>query len=373
MKNDDGKKRDSVIRVLNIMGGLDCGGLETTVMNYYRHIDRSKIQFDFLITIDGKNYYEDEAISLGARIFRRPMRTKNPIGNMLGLARVLRQNADIRIIHIHNSSSVVAIDAMLAMFYRIPMRIVHSHSVLPASPLIHKLFQPLLRITSTHWAGCSILAGKSLFGEKAWDRGSPCIIPNARDTDAIRYDAERRKIVRKELQLENQLVIIHVGRLVKEKNHGFLLEAFAYAIRKEPQIALLLVGDGELRPAIEDNAALLHLGENVRFLGQRDDVADLLQAADVFVLPSIREGLPGAAIEAQAVGLPCLLVDSISPECRITELAWFLPIDRGPEIWAESILSCKSIDRHDTQEEIRNAGYDIHDAAKWLEEFYLAQ
>jgi len=371
MKNDNEIKRGSVVRVLNIMSALVCGGMETTVMNYYRHIDRSKIQFDFLITIDGKNYYEDEAISLGARIFRRPMRTKDPIGNMLGLTRVLRNNADIKIIHIHNFTSVVAIDAVLAIIYGVKTRIVYSSSDIRANaPFIHRVFQPLLRTAATHWMAGSTVAGISMFGEKAVSR--LLLLPRARELESYKYDPERRDATRKRLHLQEQLAIVHVARFDKAKNQIFLLKAFSCALKKNKGMVLLLAGDGELMPKLKKIVGGNDLTDYVRFLGQRDDIPDLLNAADMFVLPSLHEGLPGAAIEAQAAGLPCLLSDTISPECNVTDLVEFLPIDKGPEIWAERMLEDKRASRMDTSEEIRKAGYDICDAAKWLESIYTS-
>ena len=363
-----------MIRVLNVMGGLELGGAETTVMNYYRYIDRTKVQFDFLITIDEKNYYEDEAISLGARIFRRPMRTRNPIKNARKLAKVLAENPEIRTVHIHNSSSVVAIDCLIAMLRKLPIRVVHSHSALSSKSLIHRAFQPLIRFATTHWVGCSVEAGRSMFGEKAWDCTNKAqIFMNARDLEFFRYNPDQRQQMRKRLQICNQLVVIHVGRLVAPKNQTFLLEAFSQAVKTKPDMILLIAGDGELHAQLVSKASELNLSGNIRFLGMRGDIPDLLQVADIFVLPSLYEGLPGVAIEAQAAGLPCLLSDTVSSESKITDLVGFLPINKGPEIWAERMLAYSDFNRRDTLEDVRKSGYDIRDEAKRLENFYLCQ
>ena len=362
-----------MIRVLNVMHSLTLGGLETTVMNYYRNINRSKVQFDFLITSEHRDYYEDEAISLGARVFRRPWRTRKPIQNAVKLALVLTNNPEIKIVHMHSSNSIAAIDAFVAALCQISVRVVHSHSELAKfQPPLQRLHRPLLRIIATHWVGCSDQAGLALFGERAWSSSNKTMLCyNARDLKVYRYDSERRRVKREELGIESNFALIHVARLDVSKNQGFLLEAFSHVMKSDPSIVLLMAGDGELRSILENQSSALGLDDCVRFLGQRDDIADLLQASDVFVLPSLYEGLPGAAIEAQAVGLPCLLSDKVSLETMITDEVEFLPITNGPNIWAERILSLREYERRNSQQKMRTAGYDILQEAKKLEEFYL--
>ena len=361
-----------MIRVLNVMGSLQCGGSETTVMNYFRHIDRTKVQFDFLITVDDKNYYEDEAVSLGARIFRRPMRTKRPVVNALKLINTLRKNPEIKIVHIHNSTPIVAIDVFLAMLMGVPVRIVHSHSNNPNKIFMHKFFQFVLRLTATHGAGCSIDAGISLFGRKGWDIVDTRVINNARDLKSFRYNESRRQYIRDELGLNNKIVLINVARLHDVKNHVFLLNSFSYAYKKKSNLVLLIVGDGNLRAELEEKAASLSLGSAIRFLGMRNDVADLLQAADLFLLPSLHEGLPGVAIEAQAAGLRCFVSDTVPAGVRVTDLVEFLPIHGSPKIWGNKILNNDVIARRDMMDAVSASGYNISDAAKELEKLYSA-
>ena len=362
-----------MIRVLNIMGSLACGGAETTVMNFYRNIDRSRIQFDFLVTDNGhEHYYKAEALSLGARVFTRPMRTKHPIRNALELYKILKKNPDIRIIHIHNFLSLVAIDTLLAMLLNVPIRIVHSRCEIPQASAIHRLFQPLLRATATHWFACSTEAGISLFGKDAPHNKKFMLFPNARNLDPYRFSQEKRYEVRRALGLNNKLVLLNIGRLYEQKNQTFLLKAFALAAKKNPNTVLLIAGDGELRTDLKKNATALGLDNHVQFLGLRDDIPELLQAADIFVLPSLFEGLPGGAIEAQAAGLPCLLSDTVTRETKVTNNVEFLPIDEGPDVWAERIVNCRAYSRSDAIDNVRRAGYDIVDAAGKLAEFYAA-
>lgn len=361
-----------MLRVLNILGTLYTGGIQETLMSYYRNIDRSKIQFDFLVTdVENHYYYEDEAISLGARVFRRPLRTKAPIGNMKGLVRVLKENPEIKIVHIHNSTPLMAIDALIACCLGVPVRMAHSRSAHTQINLLHRLFRPLLWSTTTHKIGVSTEAGVFLFGEKVMNTGKLILIHNARDLERFRFDVRKRDSLRREMGLENCFVLINIGRLVPVKNQGFLLEVFMATQKKIPNLTLLFVGDGELRDVLEQETAQRRLGDAVRFLGNRDDVPDLLQAADLFVLPSLHEGLPGVAVEAQAAGLPCLLSDTITRETDVTGNTEFLPIGGTSEKWVESILACKNFIRRDTFKEVCDAGYDIKKAANILENFYL--
>jgi len=357
--------------------GLGLGGMETTVMNYYRHIDRSKIQYDFCFTervYNENHYYEKEAICLGAYIYRSPLRRKSIIKDSIAFVKELKKHRDINIIQIYSTRASLSyvLVLLLAKMAGIKVRIAYSANDIRAyCGFTHKVCRILVRILATKMVAGSTEAGLSMFGKRAKDKVS--LIPRARNLEDFRYSPEKRRLKREELKLNNQFVIMHVGRMVKEKNHAFILELFAQALKKNQDMILLLAGDGELRSDLIDKATALSLGDKVRFLGQRDDVPELLQASDLFVLPSLHEGLPGVAIEAQTAGLPCLLADTISKESRVTELVEFLPIDKDVHIWTERILAYRNFERRDTSEDVRKAGYDIKEAAKWLEGFYFNQ
>jgi len=365
-----------MIRVLHFVN-LSVGGTGVSVMNYYRHIDRTRVQFDFLITADNRDdperqsYFANEAKMLGANVYWRRLRPKQLIKNYRVLKRILRENPEIRVFHSHTGYAVrPAMDSLIAMLLRVPARIVYSSNDIRSQySWRQRAVQPLLRFATTHWTAGSVAAGISMFGEKA--RKKLILIPRARDLNAYRYNPERRQMMRKELQVVDQYVILHVGRLVEQKNHTFLLDVFAHAQGMNPNMALLIVGEGELRHELIAKATELGLGDSVRFLGQREDIHNLMQAADLFVFPSLYEGLGGVAIEAQTAGLPCLLADTIPAAAKITELAEFLPINEGPMIWSQHIMEYRNFDRRDTVDAVRRAGYDINDAAKWLENLYL--
>lgn len=362
-----------MIRVLNIMGwGLGCGGAEARIMNYYRNIDRTKIQFDFLMPTheyeDG--FYYEEAISLGAKVYSGP-KSKNLFLRTLNLGRILKKNPEYKIIIVHHDKPKFAMYTAIAKLLRVPVRIVDSCNHIPNMPFTMKAFRPLLRLTATHLMSVSEKASNSMFGKKA--SGDVILFKQARDLNIYRYSPERRPEMRKKLGVADELVLLNVGRIGKQKNHAFLLDAFALVRKEYPETMLLVAGDGDSRELskLREQAFALGLDNAVHFLGQRSDIPDLLQAADIFCLPSLYEGLPGAAIEAQAAGLPCLISDTVAVEAKATENVELLPIDKGADIWVRRILAYKDFDRRDTIDIMRKKGYDIGGAAQWLEAFLL--
>jgi len=371
------KENKSVIRVLNI-APLNIGGMQTTIMNYYRNLDKNKIQFDFLSVHKGvgHGYYEDEVHMLGGRVFHIYYSRENLLFDFSfhrAFMRFLKNNPEIKIIHIHGGSPArTSIFGVLSMISGLPIRIIHSRGAQGTFPFFVSIFRPLARYCATHWLGCSTEAGQSLFGKKAWDNSNKTFLfENARDLEQFRFKPQQRTQKREELGIDNQFVVLHVSRLDPIKNQILLLDALAHAVKVQPNILLLMAGDGVLRNALEDKVNYLCLNDHVRFLGMRNDVPELLQAADLFVLPSISEGLPGVAIEAQATGLPCLLADTISPEAKVTNLVEFLPINKGAFIWGDYMLRYENFERQDTLDDVRRAGYDSRDAAKKLENFYF--
>ena len=364
-----------MIRILHCTG-LDLGGAETTLMNYYRNIDKSKVQFDFFVgSSDIKRHYEDEAISLGAKIYKytyRWWRVNELIRFMMYFVGVFKNNREIKAIHIHHYIPTLVVPLlMLAYFARVPVRIVYSTAQMPKAGLKQKLFRPMVRVLSTHWLCGSMKAGISLFGEKYKDK--LIISPRARDIELFRYDLTQRNVMRNNLGISDRFVLLHVGRLHEQKNHAFLFEILPEVLKKCPNLVLLVVGTGHLHEPLMKKVSELELSEVVHFLGTRNDVSDLMQAADIFLMPSLFEGLPGAAVEAQAAGLPCLLADTISKEAKIIKPVEFLPIDKSVDIWAERILAYQNYERSSTTETLRQAGYDIRNASKNLEAFYISE
>jgi len=371
-----------MIRVLNVMGwGLRCGGMETRVMNYYRHIDRTKFQFDFLMPTDNykNDFYYDEAISLGAEIYSGHRVPKNCLAvkvknsfilKAIVLARVLIKNPGYKIIVIHHDKPKIALYTLVAKLFRVSARIVDSCSELPMRPSMQR-YKPLLRATATHYMGVSERAGISLLGDEA--AGKITLFKHARDIESFSYCPKRRLEMRIKLGIRDAFVMLNIGIIREEKNQTFLIDVLSHVSNDCPNAVLLIAGDGvtsKLGLELSEKANDLGLGNSVYFLGQCSDIPSLLQAADVFCFPSLYEGLGGAAIEAQSAGLPCLISDKVPPEVKITQNTTFLPINKGPDIWAEKMLEYRSFERHETIDEMRAAGYEVRDAAKWLEEYF---
>jgi len=368
-----------MIRVLYVTyWGLFLGGGETTFMNYYRHVNRSRVQFDFLIHDDGvaNHYYEDEVKSLGAKVYRRTNPIRNVFKSFFALYKLLKSNPEIKVVHINGASTLLSsIDALCAKLAGISVIIIFSGSVMYYLEFrIEKIFRAMVRACATHYFAASIEAGVSMFGEKARDK--IVISPCSRDLELFRFNQERRCKTREIMDLNNKTVIVNVGRLVEAKNQAFFLEVFAHALSKDSNLVLLIVGKGDLMSTLNEKAITLGIADKVHFLGKRDvtddDLQDLLQASDIFVLPSHYEGLSGAAIEAQAAGLPCLLSNTVSPDTKVTDAVEFLPIDKGTDTWVERILFYRDFNRQDTVDTVRKAGYDIRDAARWLEDVYIS-
>lgn len=361
------------IRVLNMFTIMDRGGAETMVMNYYRHIDRTKVQFDFLVHREQRGAYDDEIERMGGKIYRMcPVYPQNFSRYKRDLRTFFRAHPEYKIIHSH-MSELGYFAFREAERQGVPVRICHAHNAphgFDAKMIIRTYFKKRMMPYLTHLFMCGEESGKWLYGEKNKTRF--IMLNNAIDAAVYSFDASKREEMRRQLGLTDELVVGHVGRFNPQKNHAFLLDIFAALLKKEPNAALLLVGGGADMPKIQAKAQELGIAERVRFLGVRSDVADLMQAMDVFVFPSLYEGLPVTMVEAQASGLPCIISDKVPPECILTEgLVNIMPLSASPEAWAEKILAKRAIPRTDRREEIAAHGFDITTEAVKLQEFYI--
>ena len=361
------------IRVLNMFTIMDRGGAETMVMNYYRHIDRTKVQFDFLVHREQRGAYDDEIERMGGRIYRMcPVYPQNFSRYKRDLRTFFRAHPEYKIIHSH-MSELGYFAFREAERQGVPVRICHTHNAphgFDAKMIIRTYFKKRMMPYLTHLFMCGEESGKWLYGEK--NKSRFIMLNNAIDAAVYSFDASKREEMRRQLGLTGELVIGHVGRFNPQKNHPFLLDIFTSLLKKEPDAVLLLVGGGEGMPKIQAKAQELGIAERVRFLGVRSDVADLMQTMDVFVFPSLYEGLPVTMVEAQASGLPCIISDKVPPECILTEgLVNIMPLSASPEAWAEKILTMRAVPRTDLREEIAAHGFDITTEAVKLQEFYL--
>lgn len=359
----------SPIRVAQVVGKMAGGGVEQVVMNYYRHVDRSRVQFDFLVDADSTLVPREEIESLGGRVFEVPP-YQNVLASQRELVRLFREER-WPIAHSHmNALSVFPLRA--AKRAGVPVRIAHSHSTAGRGrgELLRGAAKLLLRglanVFPTHRMACSRFAGEWLFG-----RGADFeVVPNAIELDRFSFDGAQRAVARDELGLDDeQLAVLHVGRFMPQKNHRFLVDVFERVAVRADGPVLLLVGSGGdeklVRGWVEDRG----LSGRVRFLGQRDDVERLYMAADVFCLPSLYEGLPLVAVEAQAAGLACLLSDEITEEVNVTSSCRFLPLGDSTA-WANAICGMCPGERFAVNR-CDMSGFDIKATASRLCERYL--
>lgn len=355
------------IRVAHVMGKMIGGGVETVVMSYYRHIDRNRVQFDFLVDADSTLVPRDEIESLGGRVFEVP-----PYQHVFEYQRALQNlfdREDWEIVHCHvNALSVFPLRA--AKKAGVPVRIAHSHSTSGKGEYAKNIVKALLKTQAnrypTHRFACSCYAGEWLFG-----KGSKFdVIYNAVDLSVFRSNPEVRKRVRSELGLEDgQLAIGHIGRFAEQKNHEFLLRIFKEVLDVEPDSVLILAGSGPLFNQAKMLADELGIAASVCFLGQRADSPALYQAFDVFCLPSLYEGLPMVGVECQASGTPILASSDVTRETACTSLMEFEPLASSPREWAEHLLAMLGR-RLSLADSGGLALFDIRTAAKDLLERY---
>ena len=352
-------------RILQVVTYMGRGGIETMLMNYYRSIDRTKVQFDFLVHRDFEADFDAEIRALGGRIYRVPPMNPLKISYWKALDDFFRSHPyEIVHCHLNYKSGVVLAAAKRA---GIPVRIAHAHIASMGKNLTRlprRIMSLLIPKSATICLACGQEAGRAVFRKMPFT-----FMANAIHTERFLFSEQTRLEKRGELDLSDALTLLHVGRFDYQKNHTFLLDVFAEVLKRDPNARLLLAGDGALRPDMEQKAAALPAG-SVRFLGVRDDVPQLLQAADVFVFPSHFEGLPVTMVEAQAASLPCVMSANVTSECIVTDLVQSLPID-DPRVWAEAILAARGTPRTDRLADIQRSGYDITAAAEKLQRFYL--
>lgn len=359
-----------MIRVLHVLGGLDRGGAETMVMNLYRAIDRTKIQFDFVIHTSSHQAYYPEIVEMGGKIYSFP--AFNGI-NFVELQKMWNQffveHPEYKILHSH-VRSYASLYIPIAKKYGVKT-IIHSHSTSNGrgiASIVKRIMQYPLRHQANYLMACSNEAGRWLYGDKACLKDNYIFLPNAIDTEKYRYSEDAANKYREQFGLAGKFVIGHVGRFHEAKNHMFLLEVFAEVAKRKTDAMLLLVGDGDLRSSIEAKIKELQIEERVILTGSRGDVAEIMSAMDVFVFPSLYEGLPVTVVEAQAAGLHCLISSCITEDVDISELVERLPIT-NTAVWVERMVHLNA-ERVDVTQEIREAGFDIRDSVRKITEFY---
>lgn len=362
--------QEEPIRVCQVVGKWLGGGVESVVMNYYRHIDRSKVQFDFICDEDSKFIPYEEIKQLGGRIYIVPS-YKKLFSFIREVRKVIRQN-NYQIVHSHLSTlSIFPLYA--AKKEHVPVRIAHSHSTYSwkefTRTLVKFILKPFSKVYATNYFACSEEAGKFLFGKKAFEKGKINIMYNAIELNSFMYNEEIRNKIRSELNISSDTIVFgHAGRFVKTKNHEFLIDAFNEYHKLNPNSMLLLIGKGELENVIRSKIWDLHLSRSVKFLGFRTDINDLYQAMDIFLLPSLYEGLGMTLIEAQVSGLPCITSNFVPQEANINNKVVFEELDI--EKWVNNMKNINIDNRSDV--DVSTSGYSIDNEAINLMNKYIS-
>ena len=380
------------VRVLHVLGNTNLGGAESRIMDLYRHTDRNRVQFDFLVHSREEGFFEKEIRELGGRIFRVPrFRIYNYFSYRKALKEFFQKHHEFALVQGHMTSTA-AIYLPIAKKAGVKKTAAHARSAGVDKGLkgtMTRFLRRNLADKADYLFTCSELAGISVYGEKAVREGKTIFIPNAIDCAGFTFDPEKRKKLREELGLTDALIIGHVGRFHYAKNHEYLLRVFAELCRMsagaggstaetgaDQKYHLILLGEGPLMEDTRKLAEELGVVDRVHFLGNHKNIADYYQAMDYFVYPSRYEGMPGTIVEAQASGLPCLMSDTICREVIATELVETMSIEEEPKAWAEGLqrridaLVSKQENREKYAAKMAAAGFDVQAQAERMMRFY---
>ena len=343
-------------------------------MNYYRNIDKDKIQFHFLCDEDSTNIPYEEIEKMGGKVIIIPP-YQRLFEYQKELYRIFKEN-NYKIVHSHISTLSV-FPLRIAKKAGVPIRIAHSHSTSNKKEwkrnLIKNILKPFSKVYANQFFACSELSGRWLFGEKAFKNNKIKIINNAIDLEKFKFNKEIRNKIREKLNiLEDTVLIGHIGRFVTQKNHEFLIEVFNDIYKGRKNSKLILIGQGNLKKKIVKKVEELGLKDNVIFTGQINNVSDYYNAMDIFILPSLYEGLPVVGIEAQANGLLCEFSTDMTKETKVLNTTRFISLKETPENWAKIILEdYKNFKRKDSFDEMTENNFNIIKEAKKLEEYYI--
>jgi len=392
-----------MVKVLHVLGGLGLGGAESRIMDLYRHMDRSQVQFDFLLHMDEKEYeraikkgdkpeeyraaqhYDEEAISLGAHIYALPKyKVINENAYKKACHRFFSAHHDYNVVQGHMTSTASIYLPIAKKYRQVEPMVVIAHTRNAGvdaglKGLMTKTLRKSLPKKADFLFACSHLAGDETFG------GAPyTYIPNTIDTGKFEYNSEYRSEVRKEFDIPDDAVVIgNVARFTPQKNQNYLIDAFNYMLKNSnKELRLIFCGDGALKENCEKQAASLGISDKIIFAGNQKEVWKFYCAMDIYAFPSEYEGLPGVMVEAQTSGLTCVMSDTITSDVLLTDVTEMLSIKNGPETWGKRLLQlvdelplCSSDEyverRRHYSEQVREAGFDVNDQAQKMMQFYL--
>ena len=354
------------VRVLYVNGGtMDMGGISSYMMNYFRNIDKTKVSIDFLVH-GGVGFYDEEITRHGGCVFHVPTKKENILWNYIKIREIIK-NGNYDIVHCH-MDTMNGYVLRIAKDLKVGIRISHSHNTAHLTRnkikiIIHEIAMKRIPKYATHAFACSEAAGKWLYGS----RMPFIIIPNAIDIEKFKFNQKTRTLCRKQLGLDDKYVIGHIGRFDYQKNQNFLINVFSELRKSKKNAVLVLIGDGDLRDEIKKQIDELKLQDSVLLLGCRRDVSSLINIFDVFAFPSVFEGLGIVAIEAQANGLNVIASDAVPQEAIICPGSIRLPLLQSE--WVNELSNAKT-ERHQNDEMLEEAGYNIKRESKKLEKLY---
>lgn len=360
-----------MVRILQIVDHMGLGGIQAFIMNVYRNIDRSQIQFDFLVHKKEGNSYKDEIERLGGIMYFVPARNKGIIINRRSLDRFFKFHPEYKVVHLHESSLSYIEPLVAAKHNGVPIRVIHSHSTRMGNNIAHKILHlynsQIIHKVATHYLACGEQAGLWMYGHSKV-KNKYQIVYNGINLKQFEFNENVREKIRNELGLQDSTVFCHIGRFDEVKNHSFLLDVFSEIVKNQPNSKLFLVGNGVLMEDIQKKSIKLGLQNNVLFLGFRNDIYKLVQAADAIILPSFYEGFPVCAIEAQASGLPFFMSDRVTKEALIKSNSFSLSLRLSPKEWALHILS--NLNREVDNSIMYKRGLDIKNTVDTLMSIY---
>lgn len=366
--------KKETLRIGMYIGKWVGGGVEAVIMNYYRNIDKKKVQFDFLIDEDSTEKIPQEEIEkLGGRVIIVPPYQKL-VKFHKEFKRVCKEN-NYKIVH-SNANALSVFPLFAAKCAGVPVRIAHSHSTTNKSEwkknLLKQALKPFSKVFANTYFACTEHAGRWLFGNKTFDEGKVLVVNNGIDVDSYSFNEKIRKEKRKELKLKDtDIVIGHIGRFVKQKNHEFLIDLFNESHKENNNYKLMLIGQGPLKEEMEQKVKDLGIEDSVMFLGQKADANKYYQAMDLFLFPSLYEGLGMVFVEAQSAALPSVASTEVPVIAQVSDRAYFIGLEEPIKVWTDKIKEVINQERIVDTKRIKDAGYDIVTEAKKLEQKYI--
>lgn len=354
-------------RVLCLISGMNSGGAETFLMKLYRKIDKNLYQMDFCVNIKDEGFYDKEILNMGGKIYHIPSKSENLREFKKCLTELIRKEKYEYVLRI-TSNTMGFMDLKIAKNAGAKVCAARSSNSNDPKGLKMKTAHILGRIFYAKYVDVKIapseLAAIYTFGEKEYKNHEVCILKNAVDLEQYKFSDNARKRIRNELGIsDDDIVCGHIGRFSKQKNHKYLIEIFNSLLKKKPNAKLILVGTGELEQDVNKQCEELGIKENVYFLGVRSDIPAILSAMDVFVFPSLYEGMPNTVIEAQATGLPCVISDTITKQANVLGTVKYISLNSAVDIWVQEILS-KNKERYFSRELFIQKGYEINSSVE---------